>query len=46
MAKILNDERIVEYSCEIKVRVVKLTEALEVTTGTLAEIMGFQHVVL
>ena len=46
MAKILSDERIVDYSTEYKVRVVKLTEALDMTTATIAEIMGLHPVMV
>jgi len=46
MAKILSNERIVEYSTEFKVRVVKLTESLDVTTADIAEIMGLHPVMV
>lgn len=46
MAKILSDERVVEYSTEFKVRVVKLTQELDVTATTIAEIMGLHPVMV
>jgi transposase len=46
MAKILSNERVVEYSTEFKVRVVKLTESLDVTTADIAEIMGLHPVMV
>jgi transposase len=46
MAKILSDERVVEYSTEFKVRVVELTNQLEVKTTTIAEILGLHPVMV
>lgn len=46
MAKILSKERVVEYSTEFKVRVVELTEQLEETTATIAEILGLHPVMV
>lgn len=46
MAKILSEERVVEYSTEFKVRVVELTDQLDVTATTIAEIMGLHPVMV
>lgn len=46
MAKILCEERVVEYSTEFKVRVVALTNRLAVDTVTIAEIMGLHPVMV
>lgn len=46
MAKILSEERVVEYSTEFKVKVVELTEQLEETTTTIAEVMGLHPVMV
>ena len=46
MAKILSHERIVEYSREFKVRVVKLTDQLEAKTTTIAEVLGLHPVMV
>lgn len=46
MAKISSEERVVEYSTEFKVKVVKLTENLDVTSATIAEVMGLHPVMV
>jgi len=46
MAKILSDERVVEYSTEFKVRVVELTNQLEVKATTIAEILDLHPVMV
>jgi len=46
MAKILSEERVVEYSTEFKVRVVELTDQLDVKVTTIAEIMGLHPVMV
>lgn len=46
MAKILSSERVVEYSTEFKIRVVKLTESLDVTTATIADIIDLHPVMV
>lgn len=40
MAKITSDERVLEYSKEFKVKVVELTEQLDVQASQIAKIMG------
>jgi transposase len=45
MAKILSEERVVEYSTEFKVRVVELTDQLDVKVTTIAEILRL-HLVM
>lgn len=40
MAKILCDERVVEYTKEFKVKVVELTEGLNVQAIEIAEVLG------
>lgn len=40
MAKILSKERIVEYSVEYKIKVVELTEKLDVDSVQIAEVLG------
>lgn len=40
MAKILSEERIVEYSVEYKLKVVELTNALDVTAVEIANVLG------
>lgn len=46
MAKILTKQRVVEYSTEFKVRVVALTNELDVDTVTIAEVMGLHPVMV
>jgi transposase len=46
MAKILSEERVVEYSTEFKVKVVELTNQLEVKATTIAEILGLHPVMV
>lgn len=46
MAKINSNERVVEYSTEFKVRVVALTNQLEVDTVKIAEVMGLHPVMV
>jgi transposase len=46
MAKILCEERVVEYSTEFKVRVVELTNQLDVKTTTIAEVLGLHPVMI
>jgi transposase len=46
MAKILSEERVVEYSTEFKVRVVELTNQLEAKVTTISEILGLHPVMV
>jgi transposase len=46
MAKILSEERVVEYSKEFKVRVVELTKQLDVKVTTIAEILRLHPVMV
>ena len=46
MAKIKSNERVIEYSTEFKSRVVALTNALDVDTARIAEIMGLHPVMV
>ncbi|MGD8914217.1 MAG: transposase, partial [Candidatus Thiodiazotropha sp.] len=46
MAKILSEERVVEYSTEFKVRVVELTDQLDVKATTIAEILRLHPVMV
>jgi len=40
MAKIVSDERVLEYSSEFKVNVVELTEKLNVSAKEIADVLG------
>ena len=46
MAKILSEERVVEYSTEFKFRVVELTDQLDVKVTTIAEILRLHPVMV
>ncbi|MCU7846374.1 MAG: transposase [Candidatus Thiodiazotropha sp. (ex Monitilora ramsayi)] len=46
MARILSSERVVEYSTEYKVKVVALTDQLDVDTITIAEVLGLHPVMV
>ena len=46
MAKIVSAERVVEYSLEFKIRVVKLTLALDVRAKDIADILGLHPIMI
>lgn len=46
MARIISSERVVEYSTEYKVKVVALTEQLDVDTVTIAEVLELHPVMV
>ena len=46
MAKILSEERVIEYTLEFKVKVVELTEKLDVKAIDIAEILGLHPMML
>lgn len=46
MAKILCEERVVEYTKEFKVKVVELTEGLDVQVVEIADILGLHPVMV
>jgi transposase len=46
MAKILSAERVIEYSTEFKVQVVKLTNELDVQAANIAEVLGLHPVMV
>ena len=41
MAKILSDERVIEYTNEFKLKVVELKQGLNITVLELAEVLDF-----
>lgn len=46
MAKILSDERVIEYSVEYKVNVVRLTNELNVKAIEIAEVLGLHPMMI
>ena len=46
MAKILSEERVIEYTVEFKVKVVELTEQLDVKAIDIAEVLGLHPMML
>ena len=46
MAKIVSAERVVEYSLEYKIRVVKLTLGLDVKAKDIADILGLHPIMI
>lgn len=46
MAKILSDQRVVEYSVEFKLKVIALTEKLSVTAVQIAEALGLHPIMV
>lgn len=46
MAKILSDQRVVEYSVEFKIKVIDLTERLNVTAVQIAEALGLHPIMV
>lgn len=46
MAKILSKERVIEYSVEFKLKVVELTDGLDVKAVQIAEILGLHPMML
>jgi transposase len=46
MARILCKERVVEYSIDFKIKVVELTDKLEVNAAQIAEILGLHPVMV
>ena len=46
MAKILSEERVLEYSNEFKVKIVQLTEHLDVQTAQVATVLGLHPVMV
>lgn len=46
MAKILSDQRVVEYSVEFKLKVIDLTEKLSVTSVQIAEALGLHPIMV
>lgn len=46
MPKIVSQERVLEYSTEFKVKIVQLTESLNVSTSEIANIMGLHPVMV
>jgi len=46
MAKILSEERVLEYSNEFKVTIVELTEHLDVQTAQVATVLGLHPVMV
>jgi len=46
MAKILSDQRVVEYSVEFKLKVIDLTEKLNVTSVQIAEALGLHPIMV
>ena len=46
MAKILSEERVLEYSNEFKVKIVELTEHLDVQTAQVATVLGLHPVMV
>lgn len=46
MARIKSSQRVIEYSSEFKLRVVALTNELDVDTARIAEIMGLHPVMV
>lgn len=43
MARILCKERVVEYSVDFKIKVVQLTDKLEVNVTQIAEVLGLHR---
>ena len=46
MARILCEERVVEYSVDFKIKVVELTDKLDVNATQIAEILGLHPVMV
>ncbi len=46
MAKIISEERVLEYSKEFKVKIVELTHKLNVNAADIAEVMGLHPVMV
>lgn len=46
MAKILSDQRVVEYSVEFKLKVIDLTEKLSATSVQIAEALGLHPIMV
>jgi len=46
MAKIVSEERVLEYSKEFKVKIVELSQKLDVKTADIAEVMGLHPVMV
>jgi transposase len=46
LAKILSDQRVVEYSVEFKIKVIDLTERLNVTAVQIAEALGLHPIMV